>query len=230
VLDKIEVANINLTKITSRERENTRLWNPVALREAVINAFVHNDYSKEIPPKFEILSDRIEITSAGGLPEGLSQAEFFEGFSVPRNKELMRVFRDLGLVEQLGSGIPRILETYSRDCFTFSENFLRMAFPSPEMDYSGDIPQVTPHDAPHDTPHDTPYVDQLIALLEGEMHRDEILEKLGLRDRKNLRENYLNPAFEAEFIEYTLPKTPKSKYQKYRLTEKGKAYKKSLKI
>ena len=142
VLDKIEVANINLTKITSRERENTRLWQPVALREAVINAFVHNDYSKEIPPKFEIFSDRIEIASAGGLPEGLSQPEFFEGFSVPRNKELMRVFRDLGLVEQLGSGVPRILETYSRKCFTFSDNFLRMAFPSPEMDYSGDTPQV----------------------------------------------------------------------------------------
>jgi len=153
VLDKIEVANINLTKITSRERENTRLWHPVALREAVINAFVHNDYSKEIPPKFEIFSDRIEITSAGGLPEGLSQAEFFEGFSVPRNKELMRVFRDLGLVEQLGSGVPRILETYSRECFTFSDNFLRMAFPSPEMDYSRDTPPLPPPNPTQTPPH-----------------------------------------------------------------------------
>ncbi len=172
----------------------------------------------------EIISDRIETTSAGGLPEGLSRDEFFEGFSVPRNRELMRVFRDLGLVEQLGSGVPRILETYSRDCFSFSDNFLRMAFPAPEMDYSGDTPQVTPHDTPHDTPH----VNQLMIALEGEMHRDEILDKLGLADRKNLRENYLNPAFDAGLIEYTLPETPKSKHQKYRLTEKGKAYKKTL--
>ena len=228
VLDKIEVANINLTKITSRERENTRLWHPVALREAVINAFVHNDYSKEIPPKFEIFSDRIEITSAGGLPEGLSQTEFFEGFSVPRNKELMRVFRDLDLVEQLGSGVPRILDVYSRDCFTFSDNFLRMAFPSPEMDYSGDTPQVTPHDTPQVSPQVSPHVDQLIKVLEGDMSRDEILEALDLSDRKNLRENYLNPAFAAELIKYTLPDKPKSKHQKYRLTEKGKAYKKIL--
>ena len=110
------------------------------MRKTVINAFVHNDYSKEVPPKFEIFSDRIEITSAGGLPEGLSKSEFFKGFSVPRNKELMRVFRDLGLVEQLGSGVPRILETYPRDCFTFSDNFLRMAFPAPEMDYSEGAP------------------------------------------------------------------------------------------
>src|SRR5699024_3763354 len=126
--------------------------------EAITNAFVHNDYSKEVPPKFEIFSDRIEITSAGGLPEGLSKKEFFEGFSVPRNKELMRVFRDLDLVEQLGSGIPRILEFYSRDCFTFSSNFLRMAFPTAE---------VTPQDNPSYAPQVSPQVERLIVVLDG---------------------------------------------------------------
>src|SRR5690606_1458176 len=120
--------NRNTTKITSKERKQNNLWNPIALREAIINAFVHNDYTNEITPKFEIFSDRIEITSAGGLPEGLSKQEFFEGFSVPRNKELMRIFKDLELVEQLGSGIPRILEHYGKESFNFSENFLRMTF------------------------------------------------------------------------------------------------------
>ncbi len=41
----------------------------------------------------------------------------------------MRVFKDLGMVEQLGSGVPRILESYKRECFTFTDNFLRMTFP-----------------------------------------------------------------------------------------------------
>ena len=41
----------------------------------------------------------------------------------------MRVFKDLDMVEQLGSGVPRILESYNRDCFSFSQNFLKMAFP-----------------------------------------------------------------------------------------------------
>ena len=49
------------------ERIETPLWNKVALREAVINAIVHNDYSFEVPPKFEIFPDRLEITSAGRL-------------------------------------------------------------------------------------------------------------------------------------------------------------------
>tara|TARA_R110001583_G_scaffold122569_1_gene273866 strand:- start:35042 stop:36544 length:1503 start_codon:yes stop_codon:yes gene_type:complete len=129
VLDKIDVENKTSAQITSKERKEIRLWNAIALREAIINAFVHNDYATEVPPKFEIFDDRLEITSSGGLPEGLSQEEFFEGFSVPRNKEIMRIFKDLDLVEQLGSGIPRILESYSKDCFKFSDNFLRMSFP-----------------------------------------------------------------------------------------------------
>jgi len=133
VIDKIAVENRTATKITSKERKQSHLWNPIALREAIINAFVHNDYTNEVPPKFEIFSDRIEITSAGGLPEGLSQQEFFEGFSVPRNKELMRIFKDLELVEQLGSGIPRILDHYGKESFSFSENFLRMTFVTKEL-------------------------------------------------------------------------------------------------
>ena len=129
VLDKIAVENTTLTRITPKEREDKQLWEPIALREAVINAFVHNDYTTERAPKFEIFSDRIEITSVGGLPEGLNQEEFFEGFSVPRNQELMRIYKDLDLVEQLGSGIPRILAHYTKACFNFSEHFLRMVFP-----------------------------------------------------------------------------------------------------
>ena len=132
VIDKIAVENRTTTKITAKERQQTNLWNPIALREAIINAFVHNDYTNEITPKFEIFADRIEITSAGGLPEGLSKQEFFEGFSVPRNKELMRIFKDLELVEQLGSGIPRILEHYGKESFSFSDNFLRMTFVAKE--------------------------------------------------------------------------------------------------
>ena len=94
VLDKIELENRTATKITSKERLDSRLWDSIAIREAVINAIVHNDYSREVPPKFEIFSDRIEITSTGSLPEGVDREEFFEGFSIPRNKELMRIYKD----------------------------------------------------------------------------------------------------------------------------------------
>jgi len=40
----------------------------------------------------------------------------------------MRIYKDLGMVEQLGSGIPRILRAYSKDSFVFMPNFIRMVF------------------------------------------------------------------------------------------------------
>jgi ATP-dependent DNA helicase RecG len=110
VLERLEdVENHVRTQITSKERIETPLWKPVALREAVINAIIHNNYSTELVPKFEIFNDRLEITSAGAIHPGKEQEDFFSGYSMPRNKTLMRVFKDLGMVEYLGSGMPRIL-------------------------------------------------------------------------------------------------------------------------
>ena len=133
VLDKIDVENKTFTKITSKERLEKKQWDKVALREAIINAMVHNDYTYELAPKFEFFSDRFEITSYGGLPQGLSKEEFFQGVSIPRSKEIIRIYRDMDLVEQLGSGIPRILQTYGEECFYFSENFIRMSFPAEKV-------------------------------------------------------------------------------------------------
>lgn len=44
-------------------------------------------------------------------------------------KENMRIFKDLNMVEQLGSGVPRILKSYSKECFIFGDSFTRMVFP-----------------------------------------------------------------------------------------------------
>jgi predicted HTH transcriptional regulator len=90
---------------------------------------VHNDFTREVPPVIEFYSDRLSITSYGGLVEGLSVEEFFAGRSMPRNREIMRIYRDLDLVEQLGSGMNRILSAYSPDVFKISDNFLEVCFP-----------------------------------------------------------------------------------------------------
>ena len=96
------------------------------------NMIVHNDYTRGYSPVAEIFSDRIELTSYGGLVPGQSEEDFFSGVSIPRNRELMRVFRDLDLVEQLGSGMNRILRSYDRSIFRISEHFIRVAFPFAE--------------------------------------------------------------------------------------------------
>lgn len=129
VLDKLSLENRTFTQITAKERLERKMLHPVALREAVINAIVHNDFTREVPPKFELFSDRLEITSVGSIPAGLSQDEFFMGYSIPQNKELMRVFKDLDIVEQMGSGIHRILEAYPQSIYQFSPNFIRVVIP-----------------------------------------------------------------------------------------------------
>lgn len=74
------------------------------------------------------VSDRLTITSFGGLVNGLSQEEFFRGRTLPRNRELMRVFRDMQWVEHLGSGMHRILRTYGPEIFTISDHFVEVCF------------------------------------------------------------------------------------------------------
>ena len=132
----------------------------------------------------------------------------------------MRVFKDLGMVEQLGSGVPRILESYGRECFTFSDHFLRMSFPVHESMIPQVIPQVTPQV--------TPQVRNLISVVSGEMSRMEIQESLGLTDKRNFNISYLLPALKLILIEMTIPDKPKSRNQRYRLTNVGEEIKKEL--
>lgn len=172
---------------------------------------VRNDFTREVPPKFEIFADRIEITSAGTLPEGLSEEDFFDGVSIPRNRELMRVYRDLELVEQLGSGVPRILESYGKECFRFMGNFIRMTFPASEEV----IPQVTERV--------TEQVLNLLAVADQTGRTSaELMALVGIKHRPTFLYNYLQPALDKGLLEMTIPDKPKSSKQRYVLTRAGK--------
>jgi len=131
VLDKLAVENKTFAKITPRNRLERKLINPVALREAFINAVVHNDYNLGWPV-VEFFSDRVTITSTGGLVAGLSEGDFFNGRTMLRNRELMRVFKDVELVESLGSGMRRILDAYDRSVFEITPSFIVVTFPYAE--------------------------------------------------------------------------------------------------
>ncbi len=129
VLDRLKIENATSAEITYEKRIEIKLVEAKPLHEAVINAIIHQDYLNAAVPVFEIYDNRIEVTSSGGLPIGLKKADFFKGRSVPRNPDIMRIFKDVNLVEQLGSGMRRILEKYDKSIFEVSDNFVVVSFP-----------------------------------------------------------------------------------------------------
>ena len=145
ILDRLDAENTVYAKIEYKGRKEVEMIDKAALKEAVINAIVHNDYSYGNSPIIELYSDRIEITSAGGLPQELSQEEFLEGVTAPRNKELIRVFKDVDLIENIGSGVLRILDAYDKSCFKFMEHFLRVSFKYRANPFKYDTEQVKPN-------------------------------------------------------------------------------------
>lgn len=82
---------------------------PEALREAIMNAIVHTDYAERgAPIRVAVFEDRIEVENPGILPLGLTIEDIRKGVSKLRNRVIGRVFHELGLIEQWGSGIQRM--------------------------------------------------------------------------------------------------------------------------
>ena len=80
-----------------------------AIRESLVNAVVHRDYSNDGRDiKVGIYDDIVNIVSPGGFPSTITQEDILEGRSEIRNKVIARVFKELNYIEQWGSGIRRI--------------------------------------------------------------------------------------------------------------------------
>lgn len=115
----------------------------VAYREAVANAIVHRDYSRQVDIRIEIFGNRIEIVSPGGLPVGISESEYLDGrVSIPRNQIMADIFLRLKIVEKLATGIRRIKENYrnydKKPLFEINENSIVVILPKtnqPEEKY-----------------------------------------------------------------------------------------------
>jgi ATP-dependent DNA helicase RecG len=82
----------------------------------VINAVLHSDYSiKGCHIQIAIFDDRIEFINPGGLPFGQTILKALSGFSKLRNRVIGRVFKELKLIEQWGSGLQRILAVCAKE-------------------------------------------------------------------------------------------------------------------
>jgi predicted HTH transcriptional regulator len=143
-----------------------------------------------------------------------------QGVSKIRNHVIARIFRELGLIEQWGSGIPRIFREAKQQQLKELQIIemgmrMRVIIPLKEQIISQVTPQVTPQV--------TLPIKRLLKIIQGEMSRLEMQSALGLKDRENFRKEYLLVALDLARREMTIPDKPKSRLQRYRLTEKGHA-------
>ncbi len=130
----IDRANRIRAEFPGLKRVDTRDYPPEALREAMLNAIVHRDYSYSGATFISFFDDRIEFVSLGGLPKGIAMSDVMMGVSVPRNRRLANIFYRLHLIEAFGTGILKIKECYigcsRQPVVETSENAFKIALPN----------------------------------------------------------------------------------------------------
>ena len=131
----------------------------------------------------------------------------------------MRIYRDVELVESLGSGIPRILRAYGEDCFKFTDNFIRITLPISVQDGTKSAP--TRHQVGTKSVLDIEDVDKLLIFCEEVRTIAEMLSYMSYSDRTKFRKKYIYPLLDTGIIQMTIPEKPNSRNQKYQLTAKG---------
>ena len=127
-------------KIEGMERKSVDKIPEKAFREAVANALVHRMWDIPASIKISMYPDKIEISSPGGLPAGLSEDEYLNGqISLLRNPIIGNVFFRLKYIEKFGTGIMRINYAYKnilvKPEYRIFSNLIRIILPVIKSDY-----------------------------------------------------------------------------------------------
>lgn len=136
----IDQFNRTRAEFEGLERVDKRDYPSEALREALLNAMTHRDYSFSGSTLISIFDDRIEFVTIGGLVRGLTFNDIMLGVSALRNQNLANVFYRLKLIEAYGTGILKINESYA-DCnvkprFEVTDNAFKTTLPN--INYAGE--------------------------------------------------------------------------------------------
>lgn len=134
IFDVLEVINSTSSTFVGLYRDDSTNYPYFALREALLNAIVHRDYSIQGSNIINIFEDRIEFVSVGGLISSLDLDSIFLGASRSRNPRLADIFYRLGLIESYGIGIGKIMDSYenayTKPKFETAKGVFRVTLPN----------------------------------------------------------------------------------------------------
>lgn len=201
-------------KMENGARLDTFSYPEIALREALVNAIAHRDYSiSGTQIDVDIYKDRLEITSPGSwlLSKEPEEYELNAIPSIRRNKVICNCFEVIGLMEKSGSGLKKIYETYKNfnvkmPVLYNSPDFFTITF----YDLLNEEEAISKNIGPYDT--------KILRYCDGVARsRDEIQNYIGYKSSANFTRNILTPLVKAGLLITTAKKF--SKNQKY-LTKK----------
>lgn len=188
------------------------------LREALTNLLMHQDFYRSNPSQVIIYNDRIEYYNPG---QSLKDPELFRSpGSVLRNPLIASVFYDINWAETKGTGIrtaiirlkeegynvPEFLNDRNNDRFIVS---LAQPFGTPDgADRSAEPFSVS-------QPDETGRLTATLRFCEIPRNISEILDFLGLKDRKYIMKSVIKPLLDEGVLRRTLPDKPNSRFQKY---------------
>lgn len=206
-------------------------------REVIGNVLIHREFTNPYPAKLVIERERV-FTENWNKPHDRGNIDP-ENFSpYPKNPMIARFFKEIGRVDELGSGVRN---TY-KYCGLYSPGA------TPEF-IEGDVfkavipikifkasvagttistGQVTVEVSGGATVEVSEEVQKVVSAIKGEMKRVEIQKKLGLKHDDYFRLHYIDPALKTGLIELKYPDSPNHPNQKYRLTPKGEKLKKEI--
>ena len=196
------------------------------LREIASNILIHREYLNPFPARVIIETDRIYAENSNkprchGLIDPANYTPY------PKNPCIARVFKEIGLADELGSGVRNLMKYVHIFSNTYPElhdtDVFKIIVPLVPPFCMHDAEQVRGQAAAQVTAQVTAQVAAQVGIfcLEPRSAK-EIMRHLGLKHWKTFQKNYLNPLLAADFLERTIPDKPQSRLQKYRLTDKGR--------
>ncbi|MFZ2225684.1 MAG: ATP-binding protein [Candidatus Deferrimicrobium sp.] len=212
-----------------------------ALREILLNAVMHRDYSHYSGyVAIVVFDDRIEIRSYGRLPSGITVKQLSGRHdSKPTNPLIAGAFHRTGAVEVWGRGTNRVIAMCKQHgapppAFEERQGFLIVTFKAQLVaEGAAEAPGVKAGQRQDQTTEQVTVqvggqvtgqvAEQVLRFCRTPRKSSEIRELLHLKHRETFTDNYLRPLLEKGWLEPTIPGKPRSRMQRYRTTEAGLA-------
>ena len=190
------------------------------LREIISNSLAHRDYSSGYVAKMIIEKDQI-LAENSNRTHGYGNLDLNTFQPFPKNPAISKVFREIGLADELGSGMRntyKYTKMYSGGVPQFVEgDIFRTVIPLNDAATLKSGPKVSDQDSNQDSDQDNSIAleREILKFCRKPKSKKEILDHVGYKNRTYLTRKFLKPMIESGKLAYTIPEKPTSRLQKY---------------